>query len=443
MKQVSIRDMIKEVYLLKRNYVSDDLKKSIDLLASHCSARYKDHSFRSGLEYNGWVVPKKWHVQEAKIMSNGKVVYDATKHPMGVAMQSCSFEGKMSLVELKKHLFTAPNRPNAIPYHFRIQYRPWIQDWGICLPQKVFKTLNKSSYHVVLKTVQTPDRMIVREFTLPGTSKDVMLFVAHIDHPGMANDDVSGCAVGIALLNEIKKRYKKHHYTYKVILTQEIVGSVFYMSGLPSAEKKHIKHAMFLEMLGNDNNLILQSSLHGDAYIDRVCKLALQAVAKHARYCGFRESAGNDEIVFEAPGYEIPTPSLSRWPYDEYHTSDDNMDIISENKLQDSLNVLLEMIFIMEHDAYVKRKFTGLVSFANPKYDLYIDPGQVIDGTLGQNASSTIFQYKMPRFLEGNNRLSDLAIEFGLPFRWITSYFQKLQVKKLVTLQKTKKKRKT
>lgn len=432
--------MIKEVYLLKRNYVSDDLNTSIDILASHCTAQFKDYAFKSGLEHNGWVVPNKWDVREAKILSKGKVIYDATKHPLGVAMQSCSFEGEIDTSELKKHLFTAAHRPKAIPYHFRIQYRPWIKDWGICLPQNVYDTLTKKSYSVILKTIQTPDNMIVREFSLPGTSKDVMLFVAHIDHPGMANDDVSGCVMGISLLNEIKKRYKKHTYTYKLILTQEIVGSVFYMNALTRIERKRIKQTLFLEMLGNDNSLILQSSLHGDTYIDRACSLALQEIAQDARYCGFRESAGNDEIVFEAPGYEIPSPSISRWKYDEYHTSDDNMEIIEENKLQESLDALLELVYVLEHDAYVKRNFSGLVSLANPKYDLYIDPGQILDGSLGQNAASTIFQYKMPRYLEGNHRLSDLAFEFRLPFRWIVSYFCRLQEKKLVFMMKLGKK---
>lgn len=431
-----IKKMIADVYLLRRNYVSDDLQKAIDVLADYSDVSHVDHKFRSGMEYNGWVVPKKWEVKEAKIFHKQKVVYDAIKHPLGVAMQSCSFHGKLSLAGLKKHLFSAENRPNAIPYHFRIQYRPWIKDWGICLPKSIQNTFPDGEYEVVLRTAQTPGNMVVREFILPGESKKTILFVAHIDHPGMANDDVSGCAVGIALLNEIKKQYPQRNYTYKLILTQEIVGSVFYLHGLTAKERKNVQYALFLEMLGNDNDLILQSSLEGNTYFDTACTIALKHVSKSPRICGFRESAGNDEIVFESPGYEIPTPSISRWPYQEYHTSDDNMDIIFEKKLEESLAFLLEIVYILEHDCYVKRNFSGLVSLANPKYNLYIDPGQIVDGPLNKNTAPVIFQYKMPRYLDGKHRISEIAEIFQLDFRWVYEYFQKMESKNLVTLEK-------
>jgi aminopeptidase-like protein len=127
-------------------------------------------------------------------------------------------------------------------------------------------------------------------------------------------------------------------------------------------------------------------------------------------------------------------PSISRWPYPEYHTSDDNMDIIKEEKLLEATAYLVNVVSIIETDKYVKRKFKGLMSLANPKFNLYIDPGQIIGGTLGQNANEAAFQYKMPRFLEGNYRISDLAEMFNLDYWWLEEYFQKMKNKRLVSL---------
>lgn len=435
---MNISKLIEEVYLLNRFYVSDGIRTAVDKLAKHSTVKIKDHVFKSGQKFNGWQVPKKWEVEKAKLLKNGRLIYDGTKHPLGTITYSSSFEGKISFKELKKHIFVAHSIPTAIPFHFRMQYRPWDSEWGLCMPKLLADSLEKSDeYEVQLKTSFSNGEMIVREFILEGDSKESIIFVAHIDHAGQANDDTAGCAVGIALLEKIKEKYKNRKYTYRLILTQEIVGSVFYLNNLPKEEVSNIKFGMFLEMLGNDNTLNLQKSFKGDTYFDKISQLALYSMPGKNRECGFRESAGNDEIVFEAPGYNIPMPSISRWPYNEYHTNLDNMDIIHEDKLQESLEYLLKIVFILENDHFVKRKFQGLVSLANPKYDLYIDPGQVVNLTFGQNLDKASFQYKMPNYLEGNFKISDIAFKFSLDFKWLFEYFEKMKKKKLVDFIKS------
>ncbi|OGY21967.1 MAG: hypothetical protein A3A65_02890 [Candidatus Chisholmbacteria bacterium RIFCSPLOWO2_01_FULL_49_14] len=430
---MEIKKLIEESYLLRRAYVSDDVVRALDNLKKYSNVKSRDFLFPSGKEYNGWMVPKKWDVKEAKILRNGRIVYDGLKHPLGVITNSSSFVGKVSKKKLVEHLHFAPNRPDAIPYHFRLQYRPWESDWGFCVPKTLYNSLKPGTYEVVLKTTLIKGVMVSREFILAGKSKYTIIFVAHVDHPGQANDDLTGCAVGIALLNELAKRYRKPRYTYKLLLTQEILGSVFYLHTMKKQELTALTYGLFLEMLGNKNTLHLQKSLLGDTYIDRVAMLALRKF-RNPRISDFRESAGNDEIVFEAPGIEIPMPSISRWPYPEYHTSDDNLKIIHESKLQESVKYLLEMVFILEHDWVLTRIFDGLVSLANPKYDLYVDPGQIIGGGLHKNKALEGFQYQMPRYLTGKYAISDLAAIFEIDFGWLVDYFKNMEKKKLVSL---------
>ncbi len=448
--------------MLNRVFVSDDSVKALDNLALHTDALYKDFKFKSGKEFNGWVVPNNWKVVEAKIFKNGKIIYDGQDHLLGVIANSSSYEGKISKEELIKHIHTAPKRPKAIPFHFRLQYRPWDNDWGFCMPQEKFDSLEDGEYEVKLKTVLKPGEMVSREFTIKGESKETIIFVAHIDHPGMTNDDLSGCAVGIELLNRIKKVFPKAKYTYKLLLTQEICGSVFYLNGLGESKRKEIKCGIFLDTLGNDNSLSLQKSFLGDTFIDKICELAIKKISYRPRIYQFRESAGDDEIVFEAPGIEIPMVSVSRYPYPEYHTSDENMGIIKEKKLEESVLFLLRVVEtaessfqdrnidikgrnnkknfknifldnnLLKRNYYVKRRFNGLISLANPKYNLYIDPGQIIGANQEKNKKTALFQYYMPRYLEGNYNLLDMAMEFNIDFDWLENYFNKMEEKGLI-----------
>jgi len=430
---MEIKRIIKENYLLNRVFVSDDMVKALDNLAGYTKAEYKDYKFKSGQEHNGWIVPNKWEVKEAKIIKNGQVVYDGQVHPLGVIANSSSFEGKISKGELIKHIYTAPERPGAIPFHFRQQYRPWISDWGFCMPHEKLESLKDGEYEIVLKTVLESGEMVVREFTIPGQSDETLIFVGHIDHPGLTNDDLAGCAVGIELLNQIVKKYPKPRHTYKLLLTQEICGSVFYLEALGELGREKLKYSLFLEMLGNNNILNLQRSFLGDTLIDKACVLAMKEFYDEPqRSYSFRESVGNDEIVFEAPGIEIPMPSLSRFPYPEYHTSDENMDLIKEEKLQEASRVLMKVVDVFEKNVLVKRKFSGLVSLSNPKYDLYIDPGQIISTSKKEDKKKSLFQYKMPRYLDGNYSILDISLEFNIEFSWLLDYFTKMKEKGLI-----------
>ena len=49
-------------------------------------------------------MPDSWSVQTASIRRDGKEIYDATQHPLGVAAYSRSFSGELDLEELQSHL---------------------------------------------------------------------------------------------------------------------------------------------------------------------------------------------------------------------------------------------------------------------------------------------------------------------------------------------------
>ena len=92
-------------------------------------------------------------------------------------------------------------------------------------------------------------------------------------------------------------------------------------------------------MTGNDNTLILQRSRQDNALIDRVARTVLNRTGNEFREGEFAQVVANDERVINGPGVNVPCISISRWPYDEYHTSDDNPSIMHEDKLQEAADI--------------------------------------------------------------------------------------------------------
>ena len=68
---------------------------------------------------------------------------------------------------------------------------------------KEFGKLNDKEYFIDIIT-KLESEMKVLEYTLKGKNKETIIFNAHNCHPFQANDDISGCAVGIQLLKLTK-----------------------------------------------------------------------------------------------------------------------------------------------------------------------------------------------------------------------------------------------
>ena len=110
----------------------------------------------------------------------------------------------------------------------------------------------------------------------------------------------------------------------------------------------NIAGAVLLKSVGNSSTLKLQHSYLANSIVDSVlshaCSHSNELVSSH----NFREYYGNDETVFEAPGYGIPSVTLTRYPFPEYHTHLDTPDLISEESLESTYNILLDSINILE-----------------------------------------------------------------------------------------------
>lgn len=429
---MAMMDLLKKLCHLRLAPASPDADKAVSILSKEL--KFKVHQYQSAREHNGWTVPHSWHVEKAEIRKDGKVIYDGAKDPLGVMGYAKSFRGKVSLETLKEHLTYRKDHPDAIGYHCDYFYKPWRSDWGFSVPYSLYMSLEPGQYEIDLRTVFAKGTMKVCDFFLKGEMPDAIVLNAHSCHAAQANDDIAGMVVGIEVMKRLAA--KKRKYSYRLVIAPEHLGTVFYLADMPKKAAADLKLCIFLEMLGNKNRLALQHSFNGDSAIDKAAGHYLKFNSPDHFSDKFRKIVGNDETVWEAPGFEIPTISISRWPYSEYHTNLDNEKIISEDMLEDSVRTVLGILDILDTDCVVKRKFDGLVALSNPKYDLYFnqaDPSIRSSITADEKKWNYLMDC-LPRYFDGKMKILDIAIRQDIEYSKLYDYIKKFEAKGLISL---------
>ena len=154
-------------------------------------------------------------VIKAELIKNGKIIYNGKSNPFAVPIHSKSFVGTVNFKKLKKHIFFSNSLKDAIPYNWTGLYKDNSSHWVFCMSKQNFLKLKKGTYKVNLITKSVKSKMKILEYTLKGKSKETIIINAHNCHPYQANDDISGCAVGIEIIKKLSK-IKNRFYTYKL-----------------------------------------------------------------------------------------------------------------------------------------------------------------------------------------------------------------------------------
>jgi len=370
----SMMQILRDLTPLDRAVCSRGYDRTVEYLCEELPFRVI--SIPSSFQHNGWVIPPSWDVEEARIVKDGHTVYNGANHPLGVIALSSSFSGKVSLEVLKSHLHYDHRDPDSIPFHYRQQFRSWSRDWGFCLPKRIFDQLVPGEYEVIIRTTETPGAMKILECKHQGALDSTIVLGGNLDHAGVANDGLAGCVVGMEVLRRLQGRRTK--FSYKLVLSPGIIGSELYLAGLTQVERSQLLEGIFLEMLGSATPLAVQDSRRSMVSTLHALRGSLDALGLPYRTGPFESIIVNDEYVWE--NYGIPMLSLSRFPYPEYHSSRDNVEIIREESLNDAVEALIGTVERLEASPIVLKKFVGNICLSNPQYDLYVDYGQIALG---------------------------------------------------------------
>jgi aminopeptidase-like protein len=427
MKSTSMPDLINELWFLKRDLVSDGFDRALYRLSEEVPMTI--HEYPSGEACWTWRVPEKWTCHEAYLETlDGHHLLDYANHPLHVISYSLPFEGVVERQELLQHLHTHPRLPDAIPFIFKYYER----DWGLCAPQNLRDALTDDAYRVVIRTTFEPGKLKVGEITIPGESQETFVMVAHLCHPAMVNDDLTGVVVGLDVARTLLAG-PHTHYTYKLLILPETIGSVAYLSHNED-QIPGMKAGLFLEMLGNNAPHALQKSFQPESQVDRCLASALPGLDREAYSAPYRTVIGNDERQFNAPGVRVPMLSLSHVespesptrPYREYHSSLDTPQIVTEERLQFSRQVVLGLIQAWERNQYIVNHFKGEVFCSG--YGIWIDYRQNPEG---HRRLSEIMER-----CDGEHTVADIAVELGIPFQAVWEVAALLKEKELVDLSR-------
>ena len=111
-----------------------------------------------------WTVPKEWNLNDAYVKtSSGEKIIDVKESNLHLLNYSIPIKKKVSLAELKQHLFTLPEHPAWIPY--RTSY--YNENWGFCISHNQFEGLKEDTYEVVIDTTLRRRSLNLRRILSP------------------------------------------------------------------------------------------------------------------------------------------------------------------------------------------------------------------------------------------------------------------------------------
>ena len=334
---------VADLYPICRSITGDGVRETLRRLQRQVPLTI--HEVPSGTAAFDWIVPKEWNIRDAYIKNAaGERVVDFQRSNLHVVNYSVPVRGRMSLAQLRPHLFTLPDHPEWIPY--RTSY--YTESWGFCLSQRQLDALPDGEYEVCIDSSLAAGSLTYGEAFLPGESTDEVLVSCHVCHPSLANDNLSGVAIAAALAQHLGQASLR--YSYRFLFVPGTIGSITWLSRNESTVPR-IRHGLVLTGLGDAGRLTYKKSRRGDATVDRAATHVLRRLGDH----GVLDFSpyGYDERQYCSPGFNLPVGRLSRTPhgsFPEYHTSADDLAFVRPDQLAASFTSCLSILSVLEND---------------------------------------------------------------------------------------------
>lgn len=418
---LQIYKFIEDLYPICRSITGDGLRKTMTEIQKHIPIAMSE--VPTGTQVFDWIVPNEWNIRDAYIICpQGEKVIDFKTSNLHIMSYSAPIHAKMSLRELRPHLYSLPDHPDWIPY--KTSY--YKEDWGFCLAHRKLLELKEGEYEVYIDSSLKAGSLTLGELYLPGETEEEVLISCHTCHPSLCNDNLTGVAIATFLakyINSVKRRY-----SWRFLFLPGTIGSITWLS-INEEQTKKIKHGLVLACLGDSGRMTYKRSRRGKEEIDRVVEHILRLSKEKYEIEDF-SPYGYDERQFCSPGFDLPVGCFSRTPhgrFDEYHTSADNLELIKAFSLQDSLSKLLSICFALESNM----TYINLNPKCEPqlgKRGLYRSSGGRITSTEDERALLWILNLS-----DGEYQLLDIAERSGLDFYTLKKNAKRLLQKGLIS----------
>lgn len=357
--EARLEAMFDRLWPINRTIAGPGLRETLDLLGEVIPTERL--RFSTGEQVFDWTVGPEWEVHEAYLVDPaGRRFADVAEHNLHLVGHSVPFRGQLSLDDLRPHLHSLPDQPDAIPYVTSF-YR---EDWGFCLTHRELEGLPPGQYEVVVDTELRPGRVEIGEAVLPGEEPDEVLFHSYVCHPSMANNELSG-PLAVAFLYDWVAALPRRRLTYRFVLSAETIGTLCYLRERGDHLRERLLAGYVLTCLGDRGDFTLKTSRREGTVADRAAALVLRDTGPHS-VTPFDPGNGSDERQYCSPGFNLPVASVMRTMYSrfpEYHTSLDDKSFISFEALADSVRAYQRIVAALEGNV----RWWNTVQFGEPQ----------------------------------------------------------------------------
>ena len=406
---------VAEIYPICRSITGRGVRETLRAIGAHI--KLEVHEVPTGTAVFDWVIPREWNIREAYTRNErGEKVLDFAQSNLHVMSYSVPVQQRISLAQLKQHVYTLPDQPDLIPY--RTSY--YAEDWAFCMPHRLLESLRDETYEVFIDSSLTDGYLTYGEYLHQGETEDEFLLSAHVCHPSLANDNCSG----VALLTHLAKRMAglRTRYSYRFLFAPGTIGAITWLAR-NEEDSRRIKHGLIVSMVGDGGGPTYKKSRRGSTTIDR-------AVVHTIRHSGLTPTVldfspyGYDERQYCSPGFNLRVGLFQRSKFGEipkYHTSADNLDFIAPNHLALSYRLIAETLDVVENDA--------VYCSTMPKCEPQLGR-RGLYGMVGGDKNAAAANMAMLWILnlsDGMHSLLDIAERANLPFAVIRRTAQLLQ----------------
>lgn len=401
-RHVDMYPLMVRLYPICRSITGDGVRETLRIIQEHIPLEI--HEVPTGTPVFDWRVPDEWNIRDAWIRNpEGEKIVDFQQLNLHVLNYSEPIRKTLPLDELKQHLFTLPDHPEWVPYRTSYHNR----SWGFCLSHQQFMALKDGEYEVCIDSDLEPGSLTYGELFIQGRTDEEVLFITHVCHPSLCNDNLSGMAVATALAQQLAEMDLNH--SYRFLFLPATIGAITWLSRNED-RLEHIRHGLVLCLLGDTEKFHYKKSRQGSAEIDRIVQRVLKNSGAPFQTLEF-SPYGYDERQFCSPAFDLPVGRLSRavhGEFPEYHSSADNLDFVDEVSLRQSLDVLGRVVDQIE----AAEKYINLKPACEPQLGR-----RGLFKAIGGQSETQNYQMALLWVLnlsDGRHSLNDIADQSGL-----------------------------
>ncbi len=406
---VELYNLIEELYPQCRSITGSGVRETLGRIQQHVPLA--THNVPSGTQVFDWTVPREWNIRDAWIKNlNGDRIVDFLKSNLHVVSYSVPVRRRIALTELKQHLHTVPGHPHWVPY--KTSY--YQESWGFCVSAQQLSALTDAEYDVVIDSTLEDGHLTYGELYLPGESAEEVLISTHVCHPSLCNDNLSGVSIAVFLAKWLSA-LSTRRWSYRFLFIPGTIGAITWLAQNQD-RLGIIRQGLVLSGLGGPGALHYKRSRRGSAEIDRAAAVVVKHSGDGAQVRDFIPY-GYDERQYCSPGINLAVGCLSRTPYGEYpeyHTSADNLDFVTADRLEGAYRACQSILTVLEKN----RTFLNRQPMCEPQLGrrgLYRSMGGA-----GESRGNEMAVLWVLNLSDGAHSILDIAERSGLSFESIS-----------------------